>query len=92
MNYGVVWRPGALENVATFGDESIFDCIDVSIRFLAEDPGGVSERSFHAEFPGAMSFDFRCRGKSGYVSLRAHFFYTDDETNIRIVDVTVVPE
>lgn len=31
MNYGVVWRRGALENVAAFGDESIFDCIDVSI-------------------------------------------------------------
>lgn len=89
MNYGVVWRPGALENIATFGDESIFDCIDLSIRFLAEDPAGVSERSFQPEFPGALSFDFRCRGRSGYVELRAYFFYTADETKIRIVEITL---
>ncbi|HEX7378915.1 MAG TPA: hypothetical protein VF278_17465 [Pirellulales bacterium] len=89
MNYGVVWRPGALESIATFGDESIFDCIELSIRFLAEDPAGVSERSFQPEFPGALSFDFRCRGRSGYVELRAYFFYTADETKIRIVEITL---
>lgn len=78
-----------MTNVATFGDESIFDCLDVSIRFLAEDPAGVSERSYRPEFPGALSFDFRCRGRSGYVALRAYFFYTADEAKIRIVDVTL---
>lgn len=92
MNYGVVWRRGALEKVAAFGDESIFDCIDVSIRFLAEDPSGVSHRYPHREFPGVQSFDFRCLGKSGYVAIRARFNYTADEKNIRIVDVAVLPE
>ena len=89
MNYGVVWRPGALEEVATFGDESIFDCVDASVRFLAEDPAGISERAFRAEFPGALSFDFRCLGRSGYVALRAYFNYTADETKIRIVDIAL---
>ena len=89
MNYGIVWHPGALENLAAFGDDSIFDCVDVSIRFLGEDPTGLSERAFRTEFPGALSFDFRCRGKNGYVSLRAYFFYTADETKIRIVDITI---
>jgi hypothetical protein len=92
MNYGVVWQRGALDHVAALGGTSILDCIDVSIRHLAEDPSGLSIRSFHHEFPGALSFDFRCRGDAGYVSLRAHFYYLDNETDIRIVDVTVVLE
>ena len=92
MNYGIVWRRGALDNIAELGDESILDCVDVSIRFLAEDPGRLSERAFHHEFPGALSFDFRCRGENGYVSLRTHFYYMDNEMDVRIVDVTVANE
>jgi hypothetical protein len=66
------------------------ECILGNLVRLASDPTHLSQRCPHP-YPGTKTFDFECRRDEDAFSFRVHFFFNQEETQICVFDITVIP-